>query len=115
MSTRTMARFHRDQTPHTDWCVRDHTCGLAEHRGRPITISPDTGGRAVVTRVRAGDRDYAAITLRVPLHRIDRVAAAQLDTVLRGLRALFTAVAALRPGTLAGRGERPAIDSRRAA
>ncbi len=115
MTARTMAHLHREQTPHTQWCVRDHTCGLAEHRGRPITITPQTGGRAVVTRVRAGDRDYAAITLRIPLHRNGNVATAQLDTVLRGIRSLFAAVAVLRPGALAARPDRRAIDSRRAA
>ena len=115
MTARTMAHLRRAETPHTEWCVRDHTCGLAEHRGRPITITPQTGGRAVVTRVRAGDRDYASITLRIPLHRNGDVAAAQLDTVLRGIRSLFAAVAALRPGALAARPDRRAIGARRAA
>ena len=74
-----MARFQRAEISHTEWCTRDHTCGFAEHRGRPVTISPDTGGRAVVTRVRADDRDYAEITVRVPLHRSDRFAGWVID------------------------------------
>ena len=115
MTIRTMARFQRAQTDHTDWCVRDHTCGLDEHRGLPITIGPATGGRAVVTRVRAGDRDYAQITMRVPLHRSDRLARRQLDTVLHHIQGLFAAVAVLRPGTLTSRQGQHAIDSRRAA
>ena len=115
MSDRIMARFQRAQTDHTTWCTRDHTCGLAEHRGQQITIGPDTGGRAVVTRVRAGDRDYAEITMRVPLHRNESLAGAQFTVVLHHLRALFAAVAALRPDALTGRGQRRAIDSRRAA
>ena len=115
MTTRTMARFQMAQTDHTDWCVRDHTCGLDEHRGRPITISPTSGGRAVVTRVRAGDRDYAQITLRVPLHRSERVADDQLTTILRHLRGLFAAVAALRPGAIDHARTRPALDRRPAA
>ncbi|MBW6432711.1 hypothetical protein KZ829_03020 [Actinoplanes hulinensis] len=115
MSIRTMARIHRAATDHTDWCVRDHTCGLDTHRGRPITIAPDIGGRAVVTRVRAGDRDYAEITLRVPLHRSERVAGEQVTTILHHLRSLFAAVVALRPGTLAGRPARRGIGSGRVA
>ncbi|MFG1609496.1 hypothetical protein [Actinoplanes sp. NPDC049265] len=115
MSTRTMARIQRQPIDHTTWCNRDHTCGLAEHRGRQITIGPDTGGRAVVTRVRAGDRDYAEITMRVPLSSGETLAGAQFNTVLHQLRALFAAVAALRPGALTGRGQRRAIDTRRAA
>ncbi|GAA0469436.1 hypothetical protein Aca07nite_27860 [Actinoplanes capillaceus] len=115
MSTRTMARIHRASTEHTDWCVRDHTCGIDTHRGRPITIAPDTGGRAIVTRVRAGDRDYAEITMRVPLHRTDSLAGKQLNALLWHLRSLLAAVAALRPGTLTGRTARRAIDSRRGA
>lgn len=106
------ARFHRDATPHTDWCVRDHTCGLADHRGRPIIVAPETGGRAIVTRVRAGEREYAAITLRVPLHRSASVAVAQLAEVLSGIRSLLTAVAALRPGALSSRPDQRAIGQR---
>jgi len=115
MSTRTMARLHREPQPHTAWCNRDHTCGLQEHRGRATVIGPDTGGRAVVTRVRAGDRDYAEITMRVPLSRGESLAVAQLGTVLHHLRALFAAVAALRPDALTSRAGRRALDSRRAA
>jgi hypothetical protein len=111
----TTNRLQRTPTDHTDWCSRDHTCGLAEHRGRPTTIAPDTGGRAIVTRVRAGGRDYAEITLRVPLHRGDRIAAAQLGIALQHLRGLFAAVAALRPGAMTARPTRPAISHRTAA
>ncbi|WP_436525335.1 hypothetical protein [Actinoplanes sp. HUAS TT8] len=108
------AHFHRDATPHTDWCVRDHTCGLAEHRGRPIIVAPEAGGRAIVTRVHAGDREYAAITLRVPLHRSASVAAAQLGEVLSGIRNLLAAVAALRPGALGSRPDQRALGRRSA-
>ena len=115
MTIRTMGRLQRTQTDHTTWCTRGHTCGLGEHRGRQITIGPDTGGRALVTRVRAGDRDYAEITMRVPLSRGESLAGEQFNVVLHQLRALFAAVAALRPDALTGRGQRRAIDSRRAA
>ncbi|WP_436523167.1 hypothetical protein [Actinoplanes sp. HUAS TT8] len=115
MTARTMARFQRAETPHADWCARDHTCGLAEHRGHPIAVRPPTGGRAIVTRVRAGDRDYAEVTLRVPLHRGDALARRQLDTVLTHLHGLFAAVAALRPAAVGSRTARPALDRRPAA
>jgi len=114
MTIRTMARFQRAETDHTDWCERNHTCGLAEHRGRPIVIGPDTGGRASVVRVRAGDRDYAEITMRVPLHRSDRIAAARLTALLWHLKALLVAVAAVRPGGLTARPGQRAVTSRRA-
>ena len=111
----TIERLHRTETPHTEWCTRDHTCGLAEHRGRPIVIGPETGGRAVVTRVAAGDREYAAVTLRVPLHRNAAVAARQFGALLHGIRAPFATIAALRPAAVAGRQDRRALDSRRSA
>ena len=115
MTIRTMARIQRAPTDHTDWCNRDHTCGLAEHRGRPIIVNPDTGGRAIVTRVSAGDRHYAEITMRVPLHRHERLAGEQLAAILTHLRGLLAAVAALRPGAVTARHTRPAISPRRVA
>ncbi|WP_045742285.1 hypothetical protein [Actinoplanes rectilineatus] len=120
MTIRTMAHHRRAQTDHTDWCMRDHTCGLAEHRGRTITVGPDTGGRYVITRVRAGEREYAEITARVPLH--PGTARQQLATIARLLGELFNAVAALRPAlsrrtasTPLARPGRPALDAGRAA
>ncbi|GLZ02432.1 hypothetical protein [Actinoplanes sp. NBRC 103695] len=112
MKARTMARIQRDETPHTAWCARDHRCGLDEHRSAAKVVAGGTG-RAVVTRVRAGDVEYAEVHLRIPLSRREDTARTQLATLLRLLGQLLDAVIA-RPYAVPGRGERPAI-SRRAA
>lgn len=54
---RTMARLTRRQTDHTPWYAQDHRCGVAEHRSADITAD-GIGGRAWLTRVRAGDVAY---------------------------------------------------------
>ncbi|GAA0439411.1 hypothetical protein Aca07nite_49050 [Actinoplanes capillaceus] len=103
-----MARIQRVETPHTDWCTRDHRCGINEHRSADITA--DTGGgRAVITRVRAESVDYAEIRIRVPLSRNEPAARHQLATVLHLCRELLAAVAAIRPAALASRADRRAI------
>ena len=107
MTARTMARFHRDATPHTTWCARDHRCGVAEHRSADI-VADHLGGRAVITRVRAADIEYAEIRARIPLHHTETGARWQLATTLRLIRELLAAVA-IRPGVLRARPGRPAI------
>lgn len=110
MTARTMAHFRRDETPHTDWCARDHRCGVAEHRSAGTVTARGTG-RAVVTRVKAGDVEYAEVHIRIPLHRRGDTARTQLATLLRLLGHLLDAVIA-RPYTLPGRAGQPAIDRR---
>jgi hypothetical protein len=110
MKTRTMGRFRPDSTPHTAWCARDHRCGLAEHRSEEL-IADSLGGRAVITRVRSGDAEYAEIRARIPLHHTETGARWQLATTLRLLRKVLAAVA-VRRGVLQGQTERPAIGSR---
>jgi hypothetical protein len=112
MTARTMARLHRRPTEHTDWCARDHRCGINEHRS-PDLIADGIGGRAVITRVRAGDVEYAEIRARIPLHHTETGARWQVATTLRLMRDLLAAVA-VRPGALRGRHERPAIGRRAA-
>lgn len=112
MKARTMARLTRTETPHTEWCARDHTCGIDTHRARPV-VTARGSGRAVMTRTRAGDVEYAEVVIRIPLHRRPDVARAQLATLLRLLSDLLDAVIA-RPYVLPGRGRRPAIDRRAA-
>jgi hypothetical protein len=107
-----MARFHRRPTEHTAWCTRDHRCGINEHRSADM-IADGIGGRAVITRVRAGDVEYAEIRARIPLHSNEIGARWQLATTLRLMRELFSAVV-VRPGVLHGRHERSAIDRRAA-
>ena len=110
MSARTMARLHRAETPHTDWCARDHRCGVAEHRSADI-VAADIGGRAWIICVRVDDREYAEIRARIPLHSNESVARWQLATALEIMRELVATVAA-RLAPLPRRAERPAIDRR---
>lgn len=112
MKARTMARLIRTETPHTEWCARDHTCGIDQHRARPVVTARGTG-RAVMTRTRAGDIEYAEVVIRIPLHRGPDVARTQLATLLRLLGELLDAVIA-RPYVLPSRGEQRAIGRRAA-
>lgn len=110
---KTVRRHHRDPTPHTAWCARDHRCGVNEHRS-PEMIADAIGGRAVITRVRAGDVEYAEIRARIPLHSTETGARWQLTTALRLIRQVLAAVA-IRSGVITTRPSRPAIDRRTAA
>ncbi|WP_433299682.1 hypothetical protein ACQP2F_00465 [Actinoplanes sp. CA-030573] len=102
-----MAHLRRERTPHTEWCARDHRCGLDEHRG-PGLIADAVGGRAVVTRVRAGDVDYVEVTARIRLHSTEIGARWQVAATLRLMRELLTAVA-VRRGVLSAGVDRPAL------
>lgn len=103
----------RQPTPHTAWCARDHRCGIGEHRS-PELIADSVGGRAVISRVRAGDVEYAEIRARVPLHPTDTGARWQLGVTLRLIRELLAAVA-IRPGVIRTGRTRPALDRRNVA
>jgi hypothetical protein len=103
-TTRTMARLTRLTTDHTDWCTRDHRCGVAEHRSADLTAR-EIGGRAWLTRVRAGDVEYVEIRARIPLHSTEKVAHWQLATALTLMRALLAEVTP-RLGRLTGRDQR---------
>lgn len=92
------ARIRREQTAHTNWCARNHTCGVVEHRS-PNIIADEIGGRAVLTRVRAGGVEYVEARIRIPLHSTDAGARWQLSTALRHMRELLRAVA-VRPGVV---------------
>lgn len=110
MTVRTMARLSRAETPHTAWCARDHRCGVDEHRSPDITAD-GIGGRAWLTRVRAGGREYVEIRARIPLHSNESVARRQLSTALALMRELLAQVAPRLPG-VASRQQRPAIGRR---
>ena len=107
-TTRTMARLTRQTTDHTDWCTRDHRCGVAEHRSSDITAD-EIGGRAWLTRIRAGDVEYIEIRARIPLHRNETVARRQLATALTLMRELLAEVAPRLAG-IGGRDQRRAIN-----
>lgn len=108
MKARTVARIQRRTTDHPDWCTHDHRCGVGEHRS-PEVIADATGGRGVITRVQAGDRDYAEITIRVRLDHRDPIAVRQVGLTVHLIRRLIQAVNAMRPDSLTSGTTRPAI------
>ncbi|WP_433298967.1 hypothetical protein ACQP2F_44950 [Actinoplanes sp. CA-030573] len=113
MATRTMARIQRAETPHTTWCARDHRCeGLDVHRSADIKAD-EIGGRAWLTRVRAGDVEYIEIRARIPLHSNEKVARWQLATALQIMRELLNEVYP-RLIRLGGRDRQRAINQRAA-
>ncbi|UQU67533.1 hypothetical protein COUCH_15225 [Couchioplanes caeruleus] len=112
ITTRTMARLTRQTTHHTDWCTRDHRCGVNEHRAAPV-VTARGSGRSVMTRVRAGETEYAEVLIRIPLSRRPDTARTQLATLLRLLGQLLDAVI-VRPAAMPSRAERPAIGWRAA-
>ncbi|MEV6634393.1 hypothetical protein AB0M54_26960 [Actinoplanes sp. NPDC051470] len=101
---RTMARIVRAETPHTGWCTRDHRCGVDEHRSADFTAD-DIGGRAWLTRVRAGNQEYIEIRARIPLHSNEKASRWQLATALNLMRDLLAEVAP-RLGRLSNRDQR---------
>ncbi|PRY28021.1 hypothetical protein [Pseudosporangium ferrugineum] len=66
-----------------------------------------------MTRTRAADVEYAEVVIRIPLHRNDNTARRQLAILVRLLGDLLDAVV-IRPRSLPGHGERPAIGRRAA-
>jgi hypothetical protein len=105
VKARTMAHFHRATIEHTEWCARDHRCGVDEHRSADLTAC-EIGGRAWLTRVRAGDVEYVEIRARIRLHPTEKVARWQLATALTLMRALLVEVAP-QLARLTGRDQRP--------
>lgn len=92
--TRQTPRFRREETPHAEWCARDHRCNLAEHRSDEIVVELGRYGRAVLTRVRAENgREHAELRARVELSPHEHTARRQLAGVLADARALLTRAA----------------------
>ncbi len=78
---------------HTDWCARDHQCGLGEHRAHPVTLSAGPAGVAVLTRVLAADgRQHVEIRTRITLAAGEPQARAHLAHILTSLQALLKRV-----------------------
>ncbi|MGC4891193.1 hypothetical protein [Micromonospora sp. DT227] len=84
---------------HTDWCGRDHRCGLGEHRSPEIVVDIPGQARAVLIRVRtAAGREHAEVRLRVALAPGEVAARRQLVGLLDDLRQAVTRAAiAARP------------------
>jgi hypothetical protein len=75
---------------HTDWCARNHTCGLGEHRATPIVLDAPGAGRVVLTRVRGTDgRDHAEVRLTIALPSNETHARYRLAAVLSHLETLI--------------------------
>ena len=86
----------RRPTPHTDWCARDHRCGLSEHRSEEIVVDLPGHGRAVLNRVRRDNgTEYAEVRMRVVLVDLAPSARRQLVGLLTDLRAVVTRAAAI--------------------
>ncbi|MGW5581003.1 hypothetical protein [Micromonospora chokoriensis] len=87
-----MTRRTRDG--HTDWCGKDHRCGLGEHRSEEIVVDVAGRSRAVLVRVRtAAGRDHAEVRVRVALAPSELAARRQLVGLLGDLRHAVTRAA----------------------
>jgi hypothetical protein len=113
---RVMARLTQQETPHTEWCARDHRCGLNVHTSPDMYTDGPLGARGVLNRVRTETSDYAEIRIRIPISGREPIARKQLGVALHLIRELLYAVSAVRPLTLDhARNRRPALDRRPAA
>src|SRR5262245_13843873 len=74
---------------HTDWCARDHRCGLNEHRAEEIVVDVPGAGRATLTRVSTNGNDHAEIRMTVALPDYEPHARARLVALLSHLSALI--------------------------
>ncbi|MET8123423.1 hypothetical protein [Micromonospora sp. NPDC005291] len=79
---------------HTDWCGKDHRCGLGEHRSEEIVVNVAGRSRAVLVRVRtAAGREHAEVRVRVALAPSELAARRQLVGLLGDLRQAVTRAA----------------------
>ncbi|WP_410815500.1 hypothetical protein [Micromonospora sp. 050-3] len=84
----------RTRDGHTDWCGRDHRCGLGEHRSEEIVVDVAGRSRAVLVRVRtAAGREHAEVRVRVALAPGEVAARRQLVGLLGDLREAVTRAA----------------------
>ncbi|RAO54410.1 hypothetical protein [Micromonospora saelicesensis] len=84
----------RTRDGHTDWCGKDHRCGLGEHRSDEIIVDVAGRSRAVLVRVRtAAGREHAEVRVRVALAPSELAARRQLVGLLGDLRQAVTRAA----------------------
>ena len=84
----------RTRDGHTDWCGKDHRCGLGEHRSEEIVVDVAGRSRAVLVRVRtAAGREHAEVRVRVALAPSELAARRQLVGLLGDLRHAVTRAA----------------------
>ncbi|WBB49041.1 hypothetical protein O3597_00480 [Verrucosispora sp. WMMA2044] len=91
--------MNRRAAEHTEWCGRDHRCGLGEHRSEEIVVDIAGRSRAVLVRVRtAAGREHAEVRVRVALAPTELAARRQLVGLLGDVRQAVTRAAiAARP------------------
>ncbi|MCG5440290.1 hypothetical protein [Micromonospora foliorum] len=86
--------MRRPRDGHTDWCGKDHRCGLGEHRSEEIVVDVAGRSRAVLVRVRtAAGREHAEVRVRVALAPGEVAARRQLVGLLGDLRETVTRAA----------------------
>ncbi|MEU7842625.1 hypothetical protein AB0B39_16865 [Micromonospora sp. NPDC049114] len=86
--------MNRRAAGHTDWCGKDHRCGLGEHRSEEIVVDVAGRSRAVLVRVRtAAGREHAEVRVRVALAPSEVAARRQLVGLLGDLRHAVTRAA----------------------
>ncbi|MGW4682916.1 hypothetical protein ACWEOS_31020 [Micromonospora taraxaci] len=84
----------RTRDGHTEWCGKDHRCGLGEHRSEEIVVDVAGRSRAVLVRVRtAAGREHAEVRVRVALAPSEVAARRQLVGLLGDLRQAVTRAA----------------------
>ncbi|MET7945219.1 hypothetical protein [Micromonospora sp. NPDC005324] len=86
--------MNRRAAGHTDWCGKDHRCGLGEHRSDEIVVDVAGRSRAVLVRVRsATGREHAEVRVRVALAPSELAARRQMLGLLSDLRETVTRAA----------------------
>ncbi|PZF98411.1 hypothetical protein [Micromonospora deserti] len=86
--------MNRHAAGHTEWCGKDHRCGLGEHRSDEIIVDVAGRSRAVLVRVRtAAGREHAEVRVRVALAPSELAARRQLVGLLGDLRHAVTRAA----------------------
>ncbi|MEU8210249.1 hypothetical protein AB0B85_13745 [Micromonospora sp. NPDC049044] len=86
--------MNRRAAGHTEWCGKDHRCGLGEHRSDEIVVDVAGRSRAVLVRVRtATGREHAEVRVRVALAPGEVAARRQLVGLLGDLRETVTRAA----------------------
>lgn len=89
-----MTTHRTRRTKHTDWCAKDHRCGLGEHRSEEIVVDLAGRARAVLVRVRtATGLEHAEVRVRVALAPAELAARRQLVGLLADLRHAVTRAA----------------------
>ncbi|WP_426506722.1 hypothetical protein ACPPVO_52040 [Dactylosporangium sp. McL0621] len=75
---------------HSEWCAKDHTCRLGEHRAEPVTRTAPNVGTYTLTRIqRDGGGEYAEIRLSIRLDIGEAGPRARLAHLLRLLNLLL--------------------------